>query len=139
MYINTILSLEMKKILIPMLALLIFAACQESLEERCQREARDYTAKNCPLPVGENVVMDSMTFDAATHTIAYIYTLSGVVDDTAAINRSNPRESLLKSLKNTPHLKLYKEAGYSFRYTYYSAKQRGQKLFDTTFREKDYQ
>ena len=128
----------MKKIMIPLLAIIAFSACQETLEERCQREARDYTAKNCPLPVAENVVMDSMTFDATTHTIGYIYTLSGVIDDTAMINSNNPRESLLKSLKNTPNLKLYKDAGYSFRYTYYSAKQHGQKLFDATFREKDY-
>ena len=128
----------MKKIMIPLLALLVLSACQESLEKRCQREARDYTTKNCPLPVAENVVMDSMTFDAATHTIGYIYTLSGVIDDTAMINKNNPRESLLKSLKNTPNLKLYKDAGYSFRYTYYSAKQKGMKLFEATFREKDY-
>ena len=36
-------------------------------------------------------------------------------------------------------MKAYKEAGYHFRYVYYSTKNSGTKVFDTTFRQKDYQ
>ena len=82
--------------------------------------------------------MDSMTFDKATHTIAYIYTLSGVVDDTAVINQSQPRERLLQEVKNSTNMKLYKDAGFSFRYTYFSTKEKGTKLFEATFRKSDY-
>ena len=46
---------------------------------------------------------------------------------------------LLKELKNSTSMKLYKEAGYHFRYVYYSTKNSGTKVFDTTFRQKDYQ
>ena len=58
----------MRKHFVTLLALtLLFSACQETLEERCSREARDFTRKHCPMTVGNDVVMDSMTFDAATH------------------------------------------------------------------------
>ena len=62
----------MKKIIGICMAAMMVAACQESLEDRCQREAKTYTEKHCPMPVGKDIVMDSMTFDKATHTISYV-------------------------------------------------------------------
>ena len=129
----------MKKIVFIMVAALLATACQESLEDRCEREAREYTEKHCPTPVGKNIVLDSMTFDKKSHTIQYAYTLSGQIDDSATINKSNPRELLLQEVRNSTNLKLYKEAGYSFTYTYYSAKNKGTQLFKATFRKSDYQ
>jgi ADP-ribose pyrophosphatase YjhB (NUDIX family) len=117
---------------------LLLTACQESLEERCAREAATYTKKNCPMRIDHFTVIDSMTFDAQSHTVSYQYTVSGLLDDTAYINSRAPRELLLKEVRNATNLKLYKEAGYSFRYAYYSAKNKGAKLYETTFREKDY-
>lgn len=129
----------MKKLTILLTAVLLCTACQESLEERCERESKDYTKKHCPLRIDQYTVMDSMVFDKASHTISYVYTLQGDADDAAAISKTNPRELLIGQVKNTAQLKLYKEAGYSFRYVYYSAKTKGIKLFDTTVHEKDYQ
>ena len=114
------------------------AGCQESLEERASREAHEYTEKHCPTPVGKDVVMDSMTFDKASHTISYCYTLSGIIDDTAYISRSEPYDNVLKEVRNSTNLKIYKEAAYNFRYVYYSQKNRGTKLFEATYHEKDY-
>ena len=130
---------KMKKIALFMGAALMAMGCQESLEDRCKREAWEYTEKHCPTPVGKNIVMDSMTFDKKSHTIQYAYTLSGQIDDSTTINKSNPRELLLQEVRNSTHLKLYKEAGYSFTYTYYSAKNKGTQLFKATFRKSDYQ
>lgn len=118
--------------------MLLLTACQESLEDRCEREAKEYTKKHCPALIAENIVMDEMTFDKATHTISYIYTVSGVLDDSVVINSNEPRKRLLEQVKNNTNLKLYKDAGYSFRYTYYSAKENGTKLFEATFRVNDY-
>ena len=129
----------MKKIWIIIAVALMVTACQETLEERCEREAKEYTEKHCPTPIAKNIVMDSMTFDKATHTITYAYTLSGQLDDSAVVNRSNSRELLLQEVKNSTNLKLYKEAGCSFTYTYYSAKNKGTQLFKATFRKSDYQ
>ena len=119
--------------------ILLMTGCRESLEERGAREAADYTRKHCPTPVDENIMMDSLTFDMQHHTFSYCYSLSGALDDSATIHNGNPRELLLRQLRNSTNLKLYKEAGYNFRYVYYSSKKNGTQLFETTFRPDDYQ
>ena len=91
----------MKKLLL-FATLLLLTACQETLEDRCARECKEYTQKKCPVLVTNGVTLDSMTF-------------------------------------NTAALKLYKDAGYSFRYVYHSSKEKGTRVLDTTFRKKDYQ
>ncbi len=129
----------MRKCLFVILGTLLMTACQETLEQRCAREAKEYSQKNCPAPIAKGVTIDSMSFDVATHTLTYSYTLSGVIDDTTVIRRNNPREQLLKSLKNATAMQPYRDAGYNFRYIYYSTKNKGTKLFEATFLEKDYQ
>ena len=128
----------MKKTLLFLLLAIVATACQESLEERCEREAKEFTKKHCPTMVDKLVRLDSMTFDRTTHTIGYAYTLTGQIDDAEVISRNNPRQLLLSQVKNSTHLKLYKEAGYSFRYVYYSTKKKGTKLFEATFHQHDY-
>ena len=118
--------------------MLLMAGCRENLEERGAREAAEYTRKHCPTPVDKDIMMDSMTFDTEHHTFSYCYTLSGELDDSATIHNGNPRELLLRQLRNSTRLKLYKEAGYNFRYVYHSSKKNGTKLFETTFRPDDY-
>ena len=130
--------MTLKNILTAMVLLTITVACQESLEERCQRECADFTRKKCPMRIDENTILDSMTFRATTHTVGYAYTLSGMLDDSAYLQRANPRQLLLGELRNSAHLKLYKEAGYRFRYAYYSASRKGAELFETTFSPEDY-
>jgi hypothetical protein len=128
----------MKKTALLLMSIVLLTACQETLEDRCEREAKEYTKKHCPTLIAEDMVMDSMTFDKVTKTIGYCYTVKGAIDDTAVINSNEPRKRLLEQVKNSPNLKLYKDAGYSFRYTYYSTKENGTKLFEATFRESDY-
>ena len=128
----------MKKTIIIILAALTMTACQESLEERCEREAREYTAKKCPAVVTEGIVIDSVTFHKPTHTLTYYYTLSGILDDAEALQSHDFHSILLRELRNSPDLQIYKEAGYDFRYVYYSEKENGTKLVDATFRPKDY-
>lgn len=127
-----------KKLFFAFAAVLLLSACQESLEQRCAREAMEYSKKNCPAPIAKGVTIDSMSFDVATHTLIYSYTLDGVIDDTATIRKNNPREQMLQQLKNATAMKPYRDAGYNFRYTYFSTKHKGQKLFEATFQEKDY-
>lgn len=128
----------MKKLITLLAISTIFLACQESLEDRCAREAKTYTEKHCPVKVAPDIIFDSMAFDKSSHIITYAYTVSGVLDDAEVINRNMPRERLLMEVKNSPHLQLYKEAGYSFRYIYYSAKNKGTQLFEATFHQSDY-
>lgn len=128
----------MKKLFLLFATTLLLTACQETLEQRCAREAKEYSQKNCPAPIAKGVTIDSMSFDVATHTLIYSYTLEGVIDDSAVIRNNNPREQMLQQLKNATAMKPYKDAGYNFRYTYYSTKKKGEKLFEATFQEKDY-
>lgn len=125
-------------ILYVLLALPVLTACQETLEERCEREAREFTEKKCPYRVNETTVMDSMSFDRASLTLTYSYTLNGLLDDSAVVARNSPHDLLLSELKNSTELRLYKEAGYNIRYTFLSASRKGRMLYDTTFKQADY-
>ena len=128
----------MKKTIIMILTGMLFVACQESLEDRCQREAKKFTERACPRHIDTEIVLDSMTFDKESHTIGYCYTLQGSLDNPMRVDKTKFSEVLLLEVKNSTNIKLYKDAGYSFRYTYYSEKNSGTKLFEATFREKDY-
>ena len=128
----------MKKVIVFALAILTFAACQESLEEKAAREARLYTKKNCPAIMAENVTMDSLTFEANTHTLHFYYTLSGTADTVGVMNQIDAKTVLLAELKNTTSMMAYKEAGYNFAYTYHSQKNPQVVIFQTVFTEKDY-
>jgi hypothetical protein len=130
----------MKKILIFLFLAATLSACQESLENRCAREAREYTQKKCPAPIGNGVTIDSMEFDKASHTICYYYSLSGKVDDQKVVDNSRQKiyTMLLKAINNAPDMKAYKNKGYSFKYTYSSTKDQGKILFQHVYTKKEY-
>ena len=113
-------------------------ACQESLEDKAEKEASTYTRKNCPARLTENVVLDSMTFDRTTHTFGYYYQLSGVMDNDEGLNRELMRAQLLDGLKNLTAAKAYMDEGYSFNYVYYSESNNAKILFQALFTEQDY-
>ena len=129
----------MKKILLFTLLTMTLTACQESLEEKAAEEARLYTRKNCPSQMSETLIVDSLTFEAQTHTLHYYYTLTGVADSVGALNKEEARQSLLAALKNTTSMMAYKQEGYRFAYTYRSQKHPETILFETAFSKKDYE
>jgi PBP1b-binding outer membrane lipoprotein LpoB len=130
---------DMRKIFAVLAAVVLLTGCQETMDERCAREAREYTEKKCPVQVTTGVMMDSLVYEASTRTLVYYYTVEGVLDDAEALRTHNLRGMLLKELRNSANMKDYKEAGYNFRYVYWSTKENGAQLFETTFRQKDYQ
>jgi len=127
----------MKKIAV-VLVVMMLTACQETMDERCMREAKEYTKKHCPAFVSDGVTIDSLVYVPQTRTLTYYYTLEGAIDDAKALKEHDFKGILLKELRNTASMKIYKDAGYNFRYVYYSTKKSGAKLFEATFREKDY-
>lgn len=127
----------MNKFLIVFLFAALFTACHESLEEKAAREAKEFTRRNCPMPVSEYIVNDSMTFDENTRTIHYYYTIKGAAD-TTAIDNGNARAELLKGVKDATSIRAYKENGFNFAYTYYSQKNKGKVLLDVRITPKDY-
>jgi len=128
----------MKKIFVLAVTALSFAACQQSLEEKAAEEARLYTEKNCPAKIAENLISDSLTFEANSHTLHYYYTIIGASDTVGVMNLEEARQQLLEALKNTTSMKAYKDEGYLFAYTYHSQKHPGTVIFETVFSKQDY-
>ena len=129
----------MKKGILFMLAVLILSACQESLEDKCARECVEFTKRKCPSAIAQDMIVDSMTFDRASHTVQYYYKLTGASDRPDAYPKDQARDALKNALKNTTQLMAYKEAGYNFRYIYYSEKNPQTTYLDILLTEKDYQ
>jgi ADP-ribose pyrophosphatase YjhB (NUDIX family) len=129
----------MKKGILFMLTVLILSACQESLEDKCARECVEFTKRKCPSSVAQDMIVDSMTFDRASHTIHYYYKLTGASDRADAYQKDQARNALKDALKNTTQVMTYKEAGYNFRYIYYSEKNPQTIYLDILLTEKDYQ
>ena len=107
----------MKKINTTLLlgALLGFCACHfESFDERCAREAREYTEKQCPRRMDQYTLMDSLTYDDHSRTLNYYYTLEGVLDNDTVMNAQaceSLKDLLRKNVVNSVDLKSYKEKG----------------------------
>lgn len=127
----------MKKILLLAAVALAAASCQESLEDRAAREAREFTRKNCPAKTSDVVTTDSLVFDEPTLTLHYCMSVSGAAD-TTAILRDQLRRDMVAALKGNTAIQRYKEAGYNFKYTFHSTKHRGKVLYETTITPKDY-
>lgn len=128
---------NMKKYLFLLFSLPLLTACHESLEDKAEREADEFTKKNCPIAVSENIVNDSMKYEKETRTIHYFYTICGKAD-TTAINKQQAKEELIKGVKDAMTIRTYKEHGFNFAYTYFSAKNKGQILIDVKVTPKDY-
>ena len=124
----------MKKILLLMMVAMGLTACHENLGERAAREAQEFTKKSCPMEIAEGIIIDSMTFNKATETVYYYYTLSGVLDTTL----TEEMKKQTKELRNTPTLKAYKDAGFGFHYIFRSQKDKKKVLLDYNFTKKDY-
>ena len=134
----SIMRIYPKGIMILASALLI-TACQESLEDRAAREAKEITAKTCPQDIGNGMTYDSITFNRNKKEIHYHYTISGAGDSLELIKSKEQemREQMLEAMRNDLSKKAYKEAGFSFGATIYSKKNPRQKLFSATFAAKD--
>ena len=128
----------MKKYWIITAITLLFTACQESLEDRCAREAEEYTRKNCPAKMDNNSTLDSLTFERSTHTLHYHYRLTGFADKDSIAKSIDSVNVLKRELKNTTTLKLYKDNHYRFAYTFRSEKNPDKILIDVVFTDKDY-
>lgn len=122
------------------MAVAALTACQESVDERAAREAREYTEKYCPTPPQNDVVTDSMTFDTKTRAIVTYLTFSGLIDDAKAISEHSDeiRRGQLEAIRQNTTLTNYKEAGLTFVYVCRSQKKPGTELLRMTFTAKDY-
>ena len=138
---HKIYSLNMKKLLFFAIAAIALTSCQKSIDERAAQEAADYTLKCCPTHVYNYTRTDSLTFDKSTHTFVYHSTLSGPMDNDSIIaqKQSMIREALVKEVRQSTNLKVYKDAGMGFRYVLRSASNPKKVLFTTDITPEDYE
>ena len=112
----------MKKILLFTTALLLLTACQESLEEKAAREAREVTESKCPMPIGDNMYLDSIVFDIPTLTQTQYFRFTGNSDNDSTVenivSNNDLKGTLVKELKNTPSYKALMNKGISFRFLF---------------------
>ena len=128
----------MKKLWVLSAFMLLLTACQESLEDRCARETKEYTRKSCPAKIDNNIILDSLTFERETHTLHYYYKLTGFADQDTIVKKLDAVNILKEELRNTTTLKLYKDNHYRFAYTYRSEKNPEKVLINVLLTDKDY-
>jgi len=122
------------------LAALLAVGCQRSLEDQAARELADYSARHCPLAYSESLRLDSCRFERVSRTLHYFYTISGNLDSDSmiAVYREQLQNDLRQAVINEPSTMSYKQAGFLFKYSYFSTVCPGTLLFESTFDEKDY-
>ncbi|MBR0275795.1 MAG: membrane lipoprotein lipid attachment site-containing protein [Prevotella sp.] len=124
----------MKKTIFLALLAVLLTSCRESLEDRAAREAETYTEQTCPYRMDEFTTLQAVKFDKATHTFTNEYTLRGDADrELSEAEKENIRTALEKSLQNDTKQRVYREAGYSYRYVYYSESAPKTIIFEATF------
>lgn len=118
----------------------LLTSCQESLEDRAAKECKEYTQKHCPTPMVNNTRMDSMTYEPQTRTIHYYYSIYNEGDNKANVeaNKQLLQQILLNGIKTDTASKLYKEAGFNFRFTYRFGKNPKTILLDETYKKGQY-
>lgn len=112
----------MKRILI-LCIILATISCQENFDNRCQREAKEYTQRFCPQKMDENITLDSTTYDKKSRTYCYWYsitknTYTESIRTQLKSQEADFRSKLLLMLINSVQLKSYKDKGINFEYIY---------------------
>ena len=115
----------MKKLILIATAAIVLTSCQESLEERAAREAREVTEAKCPMPIGNNMYLDSIVFDIPSLTQTQYFRFIGDTDNDSMVvsmKDTDLKGALVQELKNTPNYKTLMKRGANFRYIYRSSK-----------------
>lgn len=128
-------------LLLPLCALALAACRKESFEDRCAREAREFTQRQCPRRMDSFTMMDSIVYDYPARTVNYFYTLEGLpVEDADFIRKLKDelRDLLVRNVINSVELKQHKENKMSFSYKYCPKSAPGLR-FDVTVTPDDYE
>lgn len=127
----------MRKILYTLITVVVFcvSSCQESLEDRAEREAREYTKQFCPTPITNYTRTDSVVFYKLTKSYTYYCSFSEDFDNEKIVDKNKKaiHEGIYKMLNENPELKGYKEAGFKFVYIVHSAKEPTKILYQDSF------
>lgn len=98
------------------------SSCQETLEEKAERQAREYTKKYCPTPIDNDTRTDSIVFDPQKKVYYYYISFFNNLDDEYIVNENKDRfaQMLTQSIKDSPGQRGFLEAGFRFEYICHS-------------------
>lgn len=119
------------------LGVLLFVACQESFDQRLQREAKEYTERHCPMEPEPGTRLDSTTYSPQKQTYTLWFTLSNSNEQVLFGREDMLRRQLIEQLRSDVDYKALKDKGINFNYVYRSAAS-GRTLYETTLTVKDY-
>lgn len=104
------------------LFLSLCSSCQESLEDKAERQAKDYTRKYCPTPMQNHTRTDSIVFNKQRKVYTYYLSFYDELDNQEIIdkNRDVIVTMLQQSLRESTSLKNFVEAGFRFEYVCHS-------------------
>lgn len=130
-----------RTLLFMMTALLLLTACQESKRERFEREAREFTAKNCPRAEWDDLIfLDSLVCpNDGSNTITYYYSIHSDSASMAEIvdKYDDLYTTLLGAVRNSVDLRHVKEEGLNIVYSYNNP-DTGEEITSFTFTPEDY-
>ncbi|MBP5523017.1 MAG: hypothetical protein J6X74_02205 [Bacteroidaceae bacterium] len=101
--------------------LLTLVSCQEKRLDRFEREALDYTLRNCPHRLDPITTLDSVVFhNDGTLDYIYYYTVSldSQMIETFRKKSDDIAEITLRNVRNNIDLKAVKESGLNIIYLY---------------------
>ena len=124
----------------PLLLISTLASCTESFVERRQREAKEFSERECPRMVDTYIRMDSMAFSEEPVGLVYYYTVLGELDNEELLTPDvveDFRTRLLENIRNDINMRRDKEEGFTFTYRYTSEKT-GKPFIEAAFGPEDY-
>jgi hypothetical protein len=127
-----------KKILFFLLCSMLLAACQEKMEERAERDARERTEKRCPMRLLDDgsLILERIRFDKATLTWRQEYLFD--LKEEGGLNLQVISDALLQELRNTPSYKPYMDHGFNFQYVYCRMSDPRDTIINITLTPSDY-
>lgn len=126
------------------LAVLLFvgACVQESKRARIEREAREFTEKNCPRSEYQDLIfLDSIVcHDDGVSDYVCHYSVKGdsVMMEQLKSQYDELKDRLLQGIRNSIDLRFVKDEGLDIIYSYSNA-ETGEKVVEFRFKAKDYQ
>ncbi|MBR1378610.1 MAG: hypothetical protein IJ557_05700 [Bacteroidaceae bacterium] len=121
--------------------IVLLSSCQESKRERFEREAREWTKKNCPRPEFEDIIiLDSLVcHNDGNNDYVYCYSVKAdsIMLEQMEQMHEQLKESLLMAVRNSVDLRHVKEEGLNIVYAYYNAETR-EKVSEFRFTTEDY-
>lgn len=130
-----------KYLLFAVASLALMCSCHhDTIEDRAEREAKDYTEKYCPTPYTNDVRTDSLTFEKSSKTFTYYCRLRGLIDNPKVIaeNETKLKTAIRENFSNDTGTKIYKDAKFNFIYILRSDNDPKTILLKVKLTEKDY-